>query len=144
MPILRDVAEGFRDRPPGVRLIGGTQELLVDIDTDKLRMVFRNLLENAAKYSLPDSRAVQMSTASDDKMVVVRVSDDGPGIPVGDVANLFEPFFRVDRSRSKKTGGYGLGLSICKRIIDAHGGTIVVENNAGRGASFIVSLPKPE
>jgi signal transduction histidine kinase len=143
LPILRDVADSFRARPPGIRLIAGTQELPLDIDTDKLRIVFRNLLENAVKYSLPDSRAVQISTASDEKTVVVRVSDDGPGIPAGDVANLFEPFFRVDRSRSKKTGGYGLGLSICKRIIDAHGGSIAVENNPGRGASFIVSLPKP-
>jgi signal transduction histidine kinase len=142
MAILRDVAASFQDRPPGVRLIGSTQELPLDIDTDKLRMVFRNLLENAAKYSLPDSRPVQISTAADEQTVVIRVSDDGPGIPAADVANLFEPFFRVDRSRSKKTGGYGLGLSICKRIIDAHGGTITVENNPGRGASFIVSLPR--
>jgi signal transduction histidine kinase len=143
MPILRDVTESFRDRPPGVRLVSGTQELPLDIDPDKLRMVFRNLLENAAKYSLPDSRPVQISIATDEKTVVVRVSDDGPGIPPADLANVFEPFFRVDRSRSKKTGGYGLGLSICKRIIDAHGGSIAVENNPGRGASFIVSLPKP-
>jgi signal transduction histidine kinase len=142
--LLRDVAESFRDRAPGVRLISGTQELLLEIDPDKLRIVFRNLLENAVKYSLPDSRSVQISTASDERSVVVRVSDDGPGIPEADVASLFEPFFRVDRSRSKKTGGYGLGLSICKRIVEAHGGTIVVENNTGRGASFIVTLPKPE
>jgi signal transduction histidine kinase len=74
--------------------------------------------------------------------VVVRVSDDGPGIPAADIGNVFEPFFRVDRSRSKKTGGYGLGLSICKRIVEAHGGTIVVENNPTRGASFIVTLRK--
>jgi signal transduction histidine kinase len=143
MALLRDVADGFRDRAPGVRLISGTQELPLDIDPDKLRIVFRNLLENAIKYSLPDSRPVQISTASDEQSVVVRVSDDGPGIPEADVANLFDPFFRVDRSRSKKTGGYGLGLSICKRIIDAHGGSIIVENNTGRGASFIVTLPKP-
>lgn len=141
--LLRDVTATFVDRPPGVRLIAGTQELPLDIDPDKLRIVFRNLLENAVKYSLSESRPVQVSTAADDHAVVVRVSDDGPGIPEADIANLFEPFFRVDRSRSKKTGGYGLGLSICKRIIDAHGGTIVVENNAGRGASFIVSLPRP-
>jgi signal transduction histidine kinase len=143
IPLLHDVAGGFRNRPPGVRLISGVQELPLDGDADKLRIVFRNLLENAVKYSLADSRAVQISTAADDSIVVVRVSDDGPGIPEADAPNLFEPFFRVDRSRSKKTGGYGLGLSICKRIVEAHGGSIAVENNPGRGASFIVSLPKP-
>jgi signal transduction histidine kinase len=57
--------------------------------------------------------------------------------------SLFEPFFRVDRSRSKRTGGYGLGLSIARRIVEAHGGSITMENHAGRGASFIVTMPKP-
>jgi signal transduction histidine kinase len=143
MPILRDVVKNFCGRPPGVKLLSGTPELPLDIDRDKLRIVFRNLLENAFKYSLTDSRPVQISIAADDHTAVVRVTDDGPGIPADDVSSVFEPFFRVDRSRSKKTGGYGLGLSICKRIVDAHGGSIAVENNPGRGAAFIVSLPKP-
>jgi signal transduction histidine kinase len=143
MTLLRDIVKGFCGRPPGVKLVSGTQELPLDIDRDKLRTVFRNLLENATKYSLSDSRPVQISIASDDTTTVVRVTDDGPGIPAEDISSVFEPFFRVDRSRSKKTGGYGLGLSICKRIVDAHGGSITVENNTGRGASFVVSLPKP-
>ncbi|MBI5547782.1 MAG: ATP-binding protein, partial [Deltaproteobacteria bacterium] len=68
--------------------------------------------------------------------------DDGPGIPPQDRPNLFEPFFRVDRSRSRKTGGYGLGLSLCKRIMEAHGGGIAVENRKGRGAVFVLTFPK--
>jgi signal transduction histidine kinase len=144
MPILCEVVKAFADRPPGVQLLSGTQKLPLEIDADKLRIVFRNLLENAIKYSLSDSRPVQVSIASDEQAAVVRVTDDGPGIPAEDVSSLFEPFFRVDRSRSKKTGGYGLGLSICKRIVDAHGGSITVQNNPGRGASFIVSLPTPK
>jgi two-component system, OmpR family, sensor kinase len=75
--------------------------------------------------------------------VVVRVVDDGPGIPESDLGNLFEPFFRVDRSRSRKTGGYGLGLSICRRIVEAHGGTITADNNERRGARFTLTLPAP-
>jgi hypothetical protein len=75
--------------------------------------------------------------------VIIRVIDDGPGIPSQDMPNLFEPFYRVDRSRSKKTGGYGLGLSIAKRIVEAHGGTIGAANNAHRGVAFTVTLPKP-
>jgi two-component system sensor histidine kinase CiaH len=54
---------------------------------------------------------------------------------------VFEPFFRVDRSRSKDTGGYGLGLSLCKRVMRAHGGDIQLEANEGRGASFVLTLP---
>jgi signal transduction histidine kinase len=74
--------------------------------------------------------------------VTLRVRDDGPGIPEGDLANLFEPFFRVDRSRTKSTAGYGLGLSICKRIVEAHGGTISAANNPDRGATFTLTIPR--
>ena len=107
-----------------------------------MRTVLCNLLENAVKYSLPDSCAVEMSAAQNGERVIIRVTDDGPGIPDPDMPNLFEPFFRVNRSRSKKTGGYGLGLSISKRIVEAHGGTIGAENHAPRGASFVVTLPR--
>jgi signal transduction histidine kinase len=134
--------ESVQNRPPGVQVVATSQEIPVAIDAQKIRMVLRNLLENAVKYSLPDSRAVEVSAAHNGERVIIRVTDDGPGIPERDMASLFEPFFRVDRSRSKKTGGYGLGLSISKRIVEAHGGTIAVENHLNRGASFVVTLPK--
>lgn len=136
-PILRELAESFQDRAPGVRLFP-----LPEIDPDRIRTVLRNLLENAIKYSLPDSGPVEVSVIDQGETVVVRVTDDGPGIPESDLPQLFEPFFRVDRSRSKKTGGYGLGLSICKRIMEAHGGGISVTNNSGRGASFLLTFRK--
>lgn len=140
--LLGEVARHYDDRPPSVRVVPTSPEILADIDRDRMRIVIRNLVENAIKYSLPDSRPVEVSAAQNGQSVVIRVSDDGPGIPERDMLNLFEPFFRVDRSRSKKTGGYGLGLSIAKRIVEAHGGTIAAENNAGRGASFVVTLRK--
>jgi signal transduction histidine kinase len=142
VPILHDIAESFQSRVPGVRVTSMSREIPVDIDAEKFRRVLRNLLENAIKYSLPDSHAIEVSAAQNGENVVVRVKDDGPGIPDRDMSNLFEPFFRVDRSRSKKTGGYGLGLSISKRIVEAHGGAIAAENNPTRGASFVVTLPK--
>lgn len=141
--LLDEVARNYDDRPPSVRVVPTTPEIFVDIDRDRMRTVIRNLLENAIKYSLPDSRPVEVSATPNGQNVVIRVSDDGPGIPERDMPNLFEPFFRVDRSRSKKTGGYGLGLSIAKRIVEAHGGTIAAENTGARGASFVVTLPKP-
>jgi len=140
-PTLNDMAVRFNNRHPGARFISCSQKVELEFDEEKVRTVLRNLLENAFKYSLPDSQPVEISCAESDQSVVIRVSDDGPGIPAEDAAGLFEPFFRVDRSRSKKTGGYGLGLSICKRIMEAHGGDIVFQNNPVRGASFILTFP---
>jgi len=141
VPILHQVAQTFDNKSPGVRIAANPQSIFLNIDGDKIRALLRNLVENAFKYSLPDSRPVDVSAAELDQTVVIRVQDDGQGIPEAHMANIFEPFFRVDPSRSKKTGGYGLGLSICKRITEAHGGTIQVEKNRGRGASFILTFP---
>jgi signal transduction histidine kinase len=141
--LLGGVARNYDERPPGVRVSAMMPEILVDIDADRLRIVIRNLLENAVKYSSPTSRPVEISVSQTAETVVVRVTDDGVGIPESDVERVFEPFFRVDRSRSKSTGGYGLGLSICKRVMEAHGGSIAVERQAGRGTSFVLTFPKP-
>jgi signal transduction histidine kinase len=143
LPIVTEVAHGLCARTPGVRIVATPEPLPVDIDAERMRMVLRNLVENAIKYSLSDSRAVEVSAVPDHGRVIIRVTDDGPGIPQDDLVSLFEPFFRVDRSRSRKTGGYGLGLSISKRIVEAHGGTITVEPRVPRGASFVVTLPRP-
>jgi signal transduction histidine kinase len=139
--LLGEVAQNYEDRPPGVLVTTATPEIFVDIDAERMRTVIRNLVENAVKYSMPDSCPVEVSAARNGQSVAIRVSDDGPGIPAGDMPNLFAPFFRVDRSRSRKTGGYGLGLSIAKRFVDMHGGTIVVAANTPRGTSFVVTLP---
>lgn len=143
-PILAELAEAYGGDFPGARLLGHPHEIWLDVDREKIRTVLRNLLENARKYSLPDSRPVEIEVEEGEGGILVRVRDDGPGIPETDLPNLFEPFYRVDRSRSRKTGGYGLGLSICKRIMEAHGGSIAVMNNHGRGACFILSFPKPK
>ena len=136
-PVLRELADVYNGDPPGVRLLA-PPEIWLDIDREKIRIVLRNLLENARKFSLPDSGPVEITVETDESRIILRVRDDGPGIPESDLPNLFEPFYRVDRSRSRKTGGYGLGLSICKRIMEAHGGSISVSNNPGRGASFVL------
>jgi len=140
--IIHEVAENYRKGPPGIRIAFPLREVWLDIDKDKIKTVLRNLLDNAVKFGLPDSLPVAIDLEQNADTVTLRIRDDGPGIPHADIANLFEPFYRVDRSRSKKTGGYGLGLSICKRIMEAHGGSIAVTNNPGRGASFVLSFPK--
>jgi signal transduction histidine kinase len=142
LPLLHEVAELFREGRPGVRFMSNEPEIRLEIDADQIRTVLRNLLENAVKYSLADSRPVEVAVSREDGVVVIRVVDDGAGIPEEDLERLFEPFFRVDRSRSKKTGGYGLGLSICRRIMEAHGGTISASRNRGRGATFTLTFRK--
>jgi signal transduction histidine kinase len=139
--LLREAAQPYQDSPPGIRVSASPPEVPLDLDVDGVRTVFRNLLGNAVKYSLPDSRPIELSVNRESDALVVRVVDDGPGIPESDLAIIFDPFFRVDRSRSRKTGGYGLGLSICKRIVEAHGGRIVAANNPGRGACFTLTFP---
>lgn len=141
VPILRSGVEAFQDTPPGFLLERTEGGIPVDVDADKVRTVLRNLLENAAKYALPDSAPVKVSAWREGAFVAVRVRDDGPGIPEADRASVLEPFYRVDRSRSKKTGGFGLGLSICRRVMEAHGGAIVVEESQGRGATFVLRFP---
>lgn len=142
MPLLRDVAESFQNRPPGVRLVSTSRAMPVDVDDERVRTVLRNLLDNAVQYSSPTSRPIEMSASQDADTIVIRVTDDGIGIPENDMERVFEPFFRVDRSRSKSTGGYGLGLSICKRVMEAHGGRIAVERQPERGTSFVLTFPK--
>ncbi|MEP6620645.1 MAG: HAMP domain-containing sensor histidine kinase [bacterium] len=140
--IVRDVVARADGTHPGVRVIAAPTQAPVNIDAEKIRTVLRNLLENAIKYSLPESRPVELTVSDTPDGVVVRITDDGIGIPDDDLERVFEPFFRVDRSRSKNTGGYGLGLSICKRVMEAHHGSITVERLGGRGASFVLAFPK--
>ena len=111
-------------------------------DQGRLEQVFINLLDNAVKYT-PAKGKVMVSTARSDDMVTIRVSDTGPGIPPQSLPRIFERFYRVDEGRSRDQGGTGLGLSIVKHIVQLHGGTVSVESNTGKGATFTLKLRKP-
>ena len=103
--------------------------------------MLRNLLDNALKYSLEGSRPIEVTVAAQGAAAVVRIADDGPGFPEGELDRVFEPFYRGDPSRSRRTGGYGLGLSICRGIMEAHGGSIAIEPGEGRGATVVLRFP---
>jgi signal transduction histidine kinase len=139
--IARDAVLAFGDRPPGVAMGAAPPERHARVDPDEVRSVLNNLLENALRYSPPAGAPVRVSVEEAGAGSRVRVEDDGPGIPPEDLPRLFEPFFRVDRSRSRATGGYGLGLSLCRRIMEAHGGTIEARNRPGGGAEFTLTFP---
>ena len=109
-------------------------------DTLIYRMLF-NLTENAIRYNRPDSR-VQISVSEKNDDVLIRVKDNGFCIPEQYRESIFQPFFRVDKSRSREHGGVGLGLALVWEIASLHGGTVKAEESAENGTVMLVSLLK--
>lgn len=99
-----------------------------------------NLAENAAKYNR-EGGSIALSAAGEGSTVVIRVSDTGIGIAQGDLEHIFEPFYRVDRSRSRSMGGSGLGLALVKDIVERHGGSIQAASTPGEGTVFTLQFP---
>jgi signal transduction histidine kinase len=138
-PVLTDVAADFRDRVPtrvlSVELPG--QAVNAKIDRTLFRRAVMNLLMNAEKYSSPasDIRLRLEPTG------VVEVIDSGDGIAPPDVGRVFEPFFRADKSRTRGSGGVGLGLAFVQRVARLHGGTASVRSAVGEGSTFRIDLP---
>lgn len=141
--LVRAEARRAGERPPGVVLGAMPGSLDLDLDPEGVRTVLRNLLDNAIGHALPDSAPVEVSVRVEGGDAIVRVADDGEGFPAEDRDRLFEPFFRADVSRSRSSGGFGLGLSICRRIMEAHGGSIEAERRTPRGAAFVLRFPFP-
>jgi signal transduction histidine kinase len=125
---------------PGVEL-AAPPALAALVDGARLAIVLRNLVDNALKYTEAAGPKVSVTLAANAEGFELSVRDFGPGIPDDEIPRLFEPFYRIDQSRSKQTGGYGLGLSLCQRIVSAHGGTIGVSNAAPHGLKITVWLP---
>ena len=108
---------------------------------DSLLDLFVILLDNAVKYSPKDSE-VEIKTEKTDGAVLISVKDEGIGISEKDLPHIFDRFFRADSARAKdKADGYGLGLSIAKKIVEAHNGLITVKSKSGKGCEFTVRLP---
>jgi signal transduction histidine kinase len=116
---------------------------LVNIDRQRVNEVLHNLLENAVAHT-PKGGPINVAVAKQGDWVEISVSDTGEGIPAEDLPNIFERFYRVDRSRARATGGSGLGLTIAKRLVEAHGGKITVQSELGKGSRFSFTLPIAE
>ena len=112
----------------------------VYVDPDRLREVVTNLFDNAVKYT-PEGK-ITLGITGDKNVVQCYVKDTGPGIPAADVPHLFQKFYRVDSSATRTIGGTGLGLFICKKIIEQYNGRIWVESEVDKGSSFYINLPR--
>ena len=126
--------------------VTGDQRVLVSADRAFLRMALVNLLDNAVKYSPAGSSIrVSLHTVGSDtrpaRFVELAIQDEGPGIPEGAQERVFDRFYRLDESRSRDSGGFGLGLPIAKWAVEAHGGTINVKTSFPTGAIFCIKLP---
>lgn len=116
---------------------------LLEADPERISQVVRNLIDNAITHT-PKGGEINIESRTTSGEVVTTVSDDGAGIPEEDLPHIFDRFYRVDKSRSRGTGGTGLGLTIAKEIIESHGGRITAKSREGKGSTFEFTLPLPE
>lgn len=115
----------------------------VYIDYMRIKQVLLNLLENALTHT-PQNGIITVSAKQSGEYIEISVSDNGEGIPGEELLNIFERFHRVDKSRSRATGGTGLGLTIAKYLVEAHGGKIAAESELGKGSRFTFTIPVPK
>jgi two-component system OmpR family sensor kinase len=139
--LLEATTTRFRARWPNRRLVcDEPAPYAITGDPAILRRALDNLVDNARKYS-PDDAPIELCVAGHPGGVRVEVVDRGAGIELADQPRVFTPFFRADKSRTRATGGVGLGLTLARRIVEAHGGTIGFASDPGRGSRFWFVLP---
>lgn len=134
-----DSASLLSEKHP-VSFYGFTNPLEVRVDRDRIFQVLLNLLSNAVQHN-PQGCALRVVLEKAESSAVIKISDEGVGIPPDQLPYIFERFYRVDKSRSRESGGAGLGLSIVQSLIQAHGGTISADSTPGCGATFTITLP---
>ncbi len=139
--LMEEVAARLAAGRPVIEIEPSPPMPRVTIDGAQVRKALKNIVDNAQKYSADDGPPVKIDMDHRPPWWVITVKDRGMGIPTEDLDFIFEPFYRVDKSRTPQTGGYGLGLSLAKSIIEAHGGRIEVSSQEGRGTTVTVFLP---
>jgi PAS domain S-box-containing protein len=139
--LINNILRSETDHLNGHRLSLDITENLPNVEVDKVRLhqIVRNLLDNAAKYS-PENTEIRVSARQKDENILIGVSDQGNGISPEDQEKLFAPFERL-REDSTTKAGLGLGLLVCRRLVEAHGGKIWVESTPGQGTTFWFTLP---
>ena len=103
-----------------------------------LKRAFTNLINNAKRYG----KTVKVKIFEHDEQIAITITDDGPGIPEQDIEHVFQPFYRAEKSRNRKTGGVGLGLAVTHDVVTVHGGVISLKNITPHGLEVTLLFPK--
>ncbi len=149
LPVQRLVLHAYQETQSAVETKGQhiklrmpQRDILVRVDAAKMHMVLINLLNNAIRFTPPDGR-IEVRVSATQRKVGIEISDTGPGIPQGELENIFREFYQVENHLTRHYGGLGLGLAIARGIVENHGGRIWAENKKeGSGALFKVLLPR--
>ena len=141
--LVKEVLSKIKRQAPSRQFVTSIPDKLPSINGDPLRIerILYNLLDNAAKYSPPGSQ-IKVSVNTEPERLVIGVSDRGKGLSSSERARIFGPFQRLENSRPDQARGAGLGLMVCRRLVEAHSGEIWVESTKGRGSTFFFSLPR--
>ncbi|HUF71834.1 MAG TPA: ATP-binding protein [Gammaproteobacteria bacterium] len=136
--LLESLCDDLSDTGAPIQFTPTPSQILYSCRRVALKRAFSNLIDNAIKYG----QVARVAIEEQDKEIVVSIDDDGPGIAPENLAHIFTPFFRIEGSRSRRSGGVGLGLSIAQAIVEGHGGRISIENRTEGGARVRVALPR--
>jgi PAS domain S-box-containing protein len=141
--LVRETLHKIKRQAPSHRFVTSisSEPMLMHADPLRIERILYNLLDNAAKYSPPGSQ-IKVSANAEPERLVIGVSDHGKGLSSSEQARIFGSFQRLENSRPDQTRGAGLGLMVCRRLVEAHGGEIWVESKKGRGSTFFFSLPR--
>lgn len=137
--VVKEMLPVAASRSIALSSAGAPADTLIYGDKERLRQVMNNLIDNAVKYT-PENGRVTVAAALSADRVTISVQDTGTGIAPEHIARIFERFYRVDRERSREAGGTGLGLAIVKHIIEAHGSSVEVRSEPGKGSTFTFTL----
>jgi len=139
--IVADAHYELPGRDADVRVLEPDGQVVVHGNWDLLRRAIENVVRNALFYT-GQGTPITLTLAERGAHVLIVVTDQGPGVPEEALGHLFEPFYRVDEARARKTGGSGVGLAICQRVVEAHGGTVRARNNAPTGLIVEIEIPR--